>query len=338
MVAGAAAFTPSVLSMVPLPSWSMPRPPAGVGLNAAFSAAEASAAARMLNVSQPSVSKVLRHAESLLGFPLFDRTGGRLVPTEDAHTLFAEVSEIQERVYALREASRNLKRGAGSLLRVSALPSIALDALPVTVAQFMRKHKDTRFDLQTVHHADLLRKLGLGLRHRLAKRLQPEQAGVGEHDAPCARIQRIGFAPHQAPGLALCHQIAHGLLAHARLVGEFGQARALERQVARDVDVGRAHLRPCGEVGERQRHGRVARHQIEHALVKTAQGQTHQTAQVAGAPAVVRRGKRQSFVHRFSPSEEGDFRPGRRGTGFAGPPAPSPWGEAAQRRRGVVKW
>lgn len=118
-----------------------------------------SAAARMLNVSQPSVSKVLRHAESLLGFPLFDRTGGRLVPTEDAHTLFAEVSEIQERVYALREASRNLKRGAGALLRVSALPSIALDALPVTVAQFMRKHKDTRFDLQTVHHADLMRKL-----------------------------------------------------------------------------------------------------------------------------------------------------------------------------------
>jgi DNA-binding transcriptional LysR family regulator len=118
-----------------------------------------SAAARMLNVSQPSVSKVLRHAESLLGFPLFDRTGGRLVPTEDAHTLFTEVSEIQDRVYALREASKNLKRGAGTLLRVSALPSIALDALPVTVAQFMRKHPDTRFDLQTVHHADLLRKL-----------------------------------------------------------------------------------------------------------------------------------------------------------------------------------
>jgi len=118
-----------------------------------------SAAARMLNVSQPSVSKVLRHAESLLGFPLFHRTAGRLIPTEDAHTLFGEVSEIQDRVLALREATRNLKRGAGSLLRVSALPSIALDAIPATVAQFLRKHPDTRFDLQTVHHADLLRKL-----------------------------------------------------------------------------------------------------------------------------------------------------------------------------------
>lgn len=118
-----------------------------------------SAAARMLNVSQPSVSKVLRHAESLLGFPLFHRTGGRLVPTEDAHALFVEVAEIQDRVHALRLASRNMKRGAGTLLKVSALPSIALDALPVTVSQFLRTHHDVRFDLQTIHHEDLLRKL-----------------------------------------------------------------------------------------------------------------------------------------------------------------------------------
>lgn len=118
-----------------------------------------SAAARMLNVSQPSVSKVLRHAESLLGFPLFDRTGGRLIPTEDAHQLFEEVKEIQDRVYALREASRNLKRGSGAMLKVSALPSIALDALPTTVSQFLKSHPDVRFDLQTIHHEDLLRRL-----------------------------------------------------------------------------------------------------------------------------------------------------------------------------------
>lgn len=118
-----------------------------------------SAAARMLNVSQPSVSKVLRHAESLLGFPLFHRTAGRLVATEDAHTLFGAVAEIQDRVHALREASRNLKRGAGGLLKVSALPSIALDALPAAVGQFLRTHRDVKFDLQTIHHEDLLRKL-----------------------------------------------------------------------------------------------------------------------------------------------------------------------------------
>jgi DNA-binding transcriptional LysR family regulator len=118
-----------------------------------------SAAARALNVSQPSVSKTLRHAESLLGFDLFQRTSGRLVPTEDAHALFSEVSEIQDRVYALREAGRNRKRGAGAVLRFSALPSLALNVLPSAVSQFLQSHNNVKFDLQTVHHDDMLRKL-----------------------------------------------------------------------------------------------------------------------------------------------------------------------------------
>ncbi len=118
-----------------------------------------SAAARVLNISQPSVSKTLRHAESLLGFPLFQRTKGRLIPTEDAHSLFSEVSEIQDRVFALREAGRNLKRGAGSMLRLSALPSLALSTLPAAVSQFLKTHANVKFDLQTVHHDDLIRKL-----------------------------------------------------------------------------------------------------------------------------------------------------------------------------------
>ena len=118
-----------------------------------------SAAARALNVSQPSVSKMLRHAESLLGFPLFQRTNGGLVPTQDAHMLFTEVREIQDRVHALREAGRNLRRGTAGTLRISALPSLALDAIPTAVSRFLRNHENVKFDLQTVHHDDLLRKL-----------------------------------------------------------------------------------------------------------------------------------------------------------------------------------
>ena len=118
-----------------------------------------SAAARALNVSQPSVSKTLRHAESLLGFQLFQRGNGRLVPTQDAHVLFADVSEIQDRVNALREAGRNLKRGVGGMLRLSALPSLALHTIPTAVARFRGNHDNVKFDLQTVHHDDLVRKL-----------------------------------------------------------------------------------------------------------------------------------------------------------------------------------
>jgi DNA-binding transcriptional LysR family regulator len=127
--------------------------------HAVYTNGSVSAAARALNISQPSVSKTLRHAESLLGFPLFDRANGRLVATEDAHTLFGEVSQIHDRVWMLREGARNLRRGAGAVLRVSALPSLALGALPEAVARFLKHHANVKFDLQTVHHDDLVRKL-----------------------------------------------------------------------------------------------------------------------------------------------------------------------------------
>ena len=40
-----------------------------------------SAAARLLHVTQPAVSRTLQHAELQLGFPLFERVRGRLTPT-----------------------------------------------------------------------------------------------------------------------------------------------------------------------------------------------------------------------------------------------------------------
>jgi DNA-binding transcriptional LysR family regulator len=118
-----------------------------------------SAAARSLNVSQPSVTKVLRHAEKSIGLPLFERSKGRLIPTQDARTLFVEVSDIQDRVRSFRQACQNMRQGRGSLLRISALPSLGLGAIPEAVAEFMRGHEDILFDLQTLHHDEMVRKL-----------------------------------------------------------------------------------------------------------------------------------------------------------------------------------
>lgn len=118
-----------------------------------------SAAARVLNVSQPSVTKVLRHAEKSIGLPLFERSKGRLIPTQDARTLFEEVADIQDRVRSFRRACQNLRQGGGSLLRISALPSLGLGAIPEAVARYMAGREHIRFDLQTAHHDEMLRRL-----------------------------------------------------------------------------------------------------------------------------------------------------------------------------------
>ena len=98
---------------------------------------------------------------------------------------------------------------------------------------------------------------------------------------------RVGLAHHQAPGLALRHQIAHGLLGHAGARGQIGQARAAQGQVARDVDMGRADLVAGGQVGQRQRHLDVVRHQVQHPLVEAAHGMPQQPPQMGLAPAIV---------------------------------------------------
>lgn len=127
--------------------------------HAVYAAGSVSGAARVLNVSQPSVTKVLKHAETVLGFQLFERRNGRLVATEDAHALFVEVSDINERVQSLRQTTLNMRTGRTGVLKVAAPPSLCLGVLPQAVSAFLETHKGFRFELQTVAHDDMARKL-----------------------------------------------------------------------------------------------------------------------------------------------------------------------------------
>lgn len=127
--------------------------------HAVYVTGSVSAAARLLNISQPSVTKILRYAETSLGLPLFDRIKGRLVPTEDAHELFSGAAEIQKHVDQLQQHSRNLRFGRGHTLRVAVLPSLGLGAIPDAVAEFLAKHEGVSLELQTAHHDDMVRKL-----------------------------------------------------------------------------------------------------------------------------------------------------------------------------------
>ena len=127
--------------------------------HAVYTNGSVSAAANALNISQPSVSNILKHTESVIGFPLFNRVKGRLVPTADAHALFGEVAEIQDRVHALKKAGNNLRHGRVGTLRVAALPALGLEVLPEAAAEFMQKHSDVTFELEVVHHQEIVRAL-----------------------------------------------------------------------------------------------------------------------------------------------------------------------------------
>ena len=127
--------------------------------HAVYRSGSISAAARELNVSQPSVSKVLKHAEDQLGFELFTRVKGRLAPTDEAHALFREAQDVFERLGSLKQAARKLKAREGGHIRLAVLPALGLGVAPESIARFRAAHPAVTFDVQTLHHDDVLRSL-----------------------------------------------------------------------------------------------------------------------------------------------------------------------------------
>lgn len=127
--------------------------------HAVYQCGSISTAARTLNVSQPSVSKVLMHAERELGFRLFKRVKSRLVPTDEAHALFREVREVFERLDALRSTARSLRVCESGHLRIAALPALGLGVVPEAVARLRTSHPGATFDIHTLHHDEMVRAL-----------------------------------------------------------------------------------------------------------------------------------------------------------------------------------
>lgn len=101
-------------------------------------------AARMLGVSQPTLTKILRHAEDQLGFKLFHREHGRLRPTEEAQLLFPDADRLFRELQSLQRLSNDLKEGAGGLLRVGATASLALSVVPDALALYRREFPGVR--------------------------------------------------------------------------------------------------------------------------------------------------------------------------------------------------
>ncbi len=127
--------------------------------HAVYSKGSVSNAAKFLNVSQPAVSKVLQRAEDQLGYLLFKRIKGKLIPTDEANILYDEVNNVYKQIISLQKKARNLKVANKGHIRLSAMPSMGLNVLPLAITNFLADYPDVTFDIQTRHYEDMIRSL-----------------------------------------------------------------------------------------------------------------------------------------------------------------------------------
>ncbi|HGS4805125.1 TPA: LysR family transcriptional regulator [Vibrio parahaemolyticus] len=129
---------------------------------AIMQAGTVSGAARLLHVSQPNVTRVLAHTEQQLGFALFERVKGRLVPTQEAKALLPEAEKVYQQLGQFRSLTNKVKQGTQHL-RIGAPPVLAAHLLAPTVALLSKQH-GISFELLTANRDELCSGL---LKHEL---------------------------------------------------------------------------------------------------------------------------------------------------------------------------
>ena len=162
------------------------------------------AAAEALHVSQPAVSKLLRHFETQIGYALFERLGGRLVPTAEAQLLYRDADRIFREIEILKGLSDRIRDKQLGLLRVgaSAPPTFAL--LPYATERFRLRNPGLRVALQTlpaeaIDERIVLGDIDLGVSMRWSAEAQVRCESIGKAgivalmraDSPLAGLQVV---------------------------------------------------------------------------------------------------------------------------------------------------
>ena len=120
------------------------------------------AAARMLNVTQPAVSAILKHFEQRLQMQLFERRGGRLAPTPEAQALLPDISGIYGRIEAIERLAQDLAGGRLGTLSIAASSPIANGFLARAVAGFLAATPGARVTLQSLASPQVLDRVANG--------------------------------------------------------------------------------------------------------------------------------------------------------------------------------
>jgi DNA-binding transcriptional LysR family regulator len=106
------------------------------------------AAADILHVSHPTVSKALALGERRTGLRLFERVKGRLIPTPEGRRLYEDIEQLWDRVEKLRTLSRELATPSAGKLNIVASPSLGSAVIPAVVAALQREIPDLKFAIR----------------------------------------------------------------------------------------------------------------------------------------------------------------------------------------------
>jgi DNA-binding transcriptional LysR family regulator len=106
-----------------------------------------SQAARAVGRTQPAVSTMVQTLENQLGFALFVRKQGKLIPTPEAYFFLEECQDILERVDRTERTLERISRLQSGKLKVACHPAASSFFLPRLLTRFLNGRDDLEVSL-----------------------------------------------------------------------------------------------------------------------------------------------------------------------------------------------
>ncbi|GGE53400.1 LysR family transcriptional regulator [Agaricicola taiwanensis] len=98
-----------------------------------------SRAAELMGVTQPAVSRSITELEARVGFALFDRVKGRLIPTPEAQAFFRDVDASFVGLDRLRASAARIRDFGSGNIRVASLAALGSTLVPRAIRLFRDK-------------------------------------------------------------------------------------------------------------------------------------------------------------------------------------------------------
>jgi LysR family transcriptional regulator, hydrogen peroxide-inducible genes activator len=119
-------------------------------------------AAEKCNVTQPTLSMMIRKLEDELGIRIFDRSKQPVEPTPEGREIILRARQIMADVTLLKEFAKGLKNDVSGEIKIAIIPTLAPYLLPLFLPSFVDKYPQLRVKISELVTHDIIAALKNG--------------------------------------------------------------------------------------------------------------------------------------------------------------------------------
>lgn len=137
-------------------------------------------AASSMAITQPAVSRLVADLEADLGFKLFERFRGRLLPTPDAMSFYQAVDQFYMGFDRLERVADQIRTQHHADIKVCATPALSTFVFPEAIKRFKEQYPAVHLLVESFSSSEIVTRLQTHMAHLSVTQAFPEVAGIAQ--------------------------------------------------------------------------------------------------------------------------------------------------------------